>query len=337
MLKLHSSPWIVIVNYRTAELAINCLNSLAVQRAELANMHAIVVDNNSSDGSVEKLISAVNREGWSSWAEIMPLDINGGFAYGNNTSIRIALNSPEPPDYILLLNPDTVALPGAVKSLVDFMETHPNAGIAGSQLRDSNGQVDISAHRFPSPLSELVSASRLGILSRLLPLYVVTPPPQNSAHPCDWISGASMIIRREVLEDIGLMDDSYFLYFEEVDFCRRAHQAGWECWHVPDSQVMHLEGASTGIRTKTQRRAAYWFDSRRRFFIKHYGIAGLLAADVFWCIGRLSYLFRSFLHLGTKGNASYDPKWFMFDLLWGDLKSILLGRAWSISHTGKQS
>ena len=146
-----------------------------------------------------------------------------------------------------------------------------------------------------------------------------------------------MIIRRQVLEDIGLMDESYFLYFEEVDFCRRAYQAGWECWHVPDSHVIHLEGASTGIRTKAQRRAAYWFDSRRRFFAKHYGITGLVAADVLWFIGRLSYLLRSSLHLCTQNNTNCDPKWFMFDLLWGDLKSILVGRAWNISQKGKQS
>ena len=334
---MQSRIWIVIVNYRTADLTIECLRALSAQVADLANIRVVVVDNNSGDGSVVKLTAAIEREGWSSWADVMPLDRNGGFAFGNNASIRIALASTELVDYIMLLNPDTVALPGAIKALVDFMDAHPDAGIAGSQLENANGGVECSAHTFPSPLSELDGAARLGVLSRLLRRYVAAPPSRALTYPCDWVSGASMIIRRQVMEDIGLMDERYFLYFEEVDFCRRAHQAGWQCWHVPDSRVIHLEGASTGIRATAKRRAGYWYDSRRCFFVKYYGITGLVAADVLWAIGRFSFLLRRSLHLGARSHENNDPKWFMFDLLWGDLQAILTGQLWSIPNAGQQT
>jgi GT2 family glycosyltransferase len=138
-----------------------------------------------------------------------------------------------------------------------------------------------------------------------------------------------MIVRRAVLEQIGLMDEGYFLYFEEADFCWRAKAAGWEIWHVPESRVMHLEGASTGIRTKARRRAKYWYDSRRRFFVKHYGVTGLAMADILWTLGRTTLLFRRLFGLGG-GSGGEDPAYFMYDLLWGDLKSFLTGQVLAI-------
>lgn len=328
-----STIWIIIVNYRTSGLVIDCLRSLAQELAELPKARVIVVDNNSGDDSVEKLAAAIERECWSSWASMMPLSQNGGFAFGNNACMRIAMQTAGQLDYLMLLNPDTVVLPGAVKSLLSFMDAQPKVGIAGSMLKDADGQVDSSAHIFPSPLSELLGAARLSLLDRLLPHRVVTPPIRQSAYECDWISGASMIIRRQVVEDIGLMDDGYFLYFEEVDYCLRAHKAGWQCWYVPDSQVIHLEGSSTGIRAAAKRRAAYWYDSRRRFFLKHYGISGLVTADALWFLGRLSYLLRKNLRPKAVNNKNNDPKWFMFDLLWGDLRTLMSGHAWKISQT----
>lgn len=327
------SVWIIIVNYRTAGLAIDCLRALSGQTGSLGGGRVLVVDNDSGDGSVDKLNVVIEREGWSSWAGILPLRKNGGFAYGNNAGIQSALASTDHVDYVMLLNPDTVARADAVRNLVGFMDEHARVGIAGSLLENADGGVECSAHRVHSPLSELDSGARLGFLSRLLRRYVVSEQPAAEAHECDWVSGASMIMRREVIEQIGLMDDGYFLYFEEVDFCWRAKQAGWEVWYVPQSRVMHLEGAATGIRAAAKRRAKYWYDSRRRFFVKHYGVAGLLFADALWAVGRVTYLLRLWLRLGSQRRDG-DPKWFMFDLLWGDLRAILTGGA-RISSTGK--
>ncbi len=323
------NAWIVIVNYRTAELAIDSLRALSAQVADLAGGRVVVVDNDSGDGSTERLSSAIECEGWSGWADVMPLGRNGGFAYGNNAGIRAALASADHIDYVMLLNPDTVVRDGALKALVEFMEGHPHAGIAGSLLENADGGVECSAHRIHSPLSELEAGTRLGLLSRVLRRYVVSGCPGPETHQCDWVSGASLIVRRAVIEQVGLMDEGYFLYFEEVDFCWRVKQAGWEVWYVPQSRVMHLEGASTGIRVKAKRRAKYWYDSRRRFFVKHYGVSGLALADMLWTLGRVTLLLRRLLGLGG-GNAGDDPALFMSDLLWGDLKALLTGQVWGI-------
>lgn len=333
---MSSQLWIVIVNYRTAKLVVNCLHSLAPQVDQLGGGQVIIAENDSGDGSAGLLNEAIEREGWAAWASVVPMPRNGGFAYGNNGGIAAALSGTKPPRYVMLLNPDTMVRPGAVRALVDFMEAHPDAGIAGSLLENAAGGVDVSAHRIPSPLGELAGAARLGPLSRLLHRHAVSPPQRDEAHECDWVSGASMIVRRQVLEQIGPMDEGYFLYFEEVDFCCRARAAGWSVWYVPESRVLHLEGASTGIRVTAKRRAAYWYDSRRRFFVTHHGVGGLLLADLLWAAGRLAFLLRAALGLAKQGGHA-DPKGFMFDLLWGDLRALLSGRARAGSQPGTLS
>jgi N-acetylglucosaminyl-diphospho-decaprenol L-rhamnosyltransferase len=322
--------WVVIVNYRTADMAVDCLQSIAGQIAELPEFHTIVVDNASSDASVEKLMGVIDKEGWHSWASVLPLDRNGGFAFGNNAGIGKALRSTCHVDYVMLLNPDTIIQAGAIRVLVDFMDSHQRVGIAGSRLENAEGRAECSAHTAPSPFGELESGARLGILSRALHRYVVTPPMREAAHECDWVSGASLIVRREVFEEIGLLDEGYFLYFEEVDFCLRAQKAGWTIWFVPESRVVHLEGAATGIRNSVRRRPRYWYDSRRRYFVKHFGVHGLILADALWTVGRTSLTLRRMLRISSGGNEQ-DPKWFAVDLLWGDLRSFLTGEIWEKS------
>lgn len=332
---MNSRTWIVIVNYRTPDLVIDCLRALAPQVPDLGGGRVLVTDNASGDASAERIGAAIDREGWSAWAGVQPMARNGGFAYGNNAGIRTALAASEPPDYVLLLNPDTVARPGAVKALVDFLDAHPEAGIAGSLLETPAGGVDCSAHRLHTPLSELDGGARLGVLSRLLERHIVSPPPRTEAHACDWVSGASMLVRRAVLEQVGAMDEGYFLYFEETDYCWRAKAAGWDVWYVPESRVLHLEGASTGISSAAKRRAAYWYDSRRRFFVKHHGIGGLVLADLLWAAGRVTYLARRLLRMGARGEPA-DPRWFMYDLLWGDARAILSGEPMAPRAAGRQ-
>ena len=177
----------------------------------------------------------------------MPLEHNGGFSYGNNAGIREALASADQVDYVMLLNPDTVARKEAIKALVEFMDGHPHVGIAGSLLEKVDGGVECSAHRIPSPLSELDFGARLGLLSRALQKYVVSSPLRTAAHSCDWVSGASLIMRRPVLEKIGLMDDGFFLYFEDCEYCFRARNAGWDIVHVPSARIIHLHGQSSQV------------------------------------------------------------------------------------------
>jgi len=321
--------WIIMVNYRTPALALDSLRSLAPQFDDLGAGRVVVTDNASGDNSLKLLGEAIEQNGWQERVELMALPRNGGFAYGNNAGIRAALAATKRADYVMLLNPDTIVRPGAIRALVEFMESQPRTGIAGSLLENADGSVDCSAHRVFSPLGELDAGARLGVLSRLLHKHVVSPPLRSDNHSCDWVSGASLMVRREVLEQIGLMDEGFFLYFEETDFCWRAKRAGWEVWYVPASRIVHLEGAATGIRRVT-RRAAYWYDSRRRFFIKHYGVGGLLLTDFLWAIGRTVYVLRGVL-LPRRHGGRQDPQLFAYDILWGDLRAVMSGSAARIS------
>ncbi len=265
---------VVIVNYRTPQLTIECLRSLEHElRCDLGD-RVVVVDGHSQDDSVDRLHAAIADTGWGSWVSVLALDQNGGFAYANNAAIQPALASEAPPDCIWLLNPDTIVSPGALEPLTRFLQDHPTVGIVGSRVDSGEGQPEHASFRFPTLWSELDLHLRWGVVTRLLGRYIVARPIETRVHATDWVSGASLMVRREVLDDIGLLDEQYFLYYEETDFCLRARQAGWECWSVPASRVVHLGGQATGIlhgRGEDRPRPAYWFQSRTRFFVKHYG------------------------------------------------------------------
>jgi hypothetical protein len=289
---------IVIVNYCTPQLTINCLHSLVAEVQSLSGTQVVVVDNNSGDRSVEQIESAIKTAGWSDWASVLPSEHNGGFAFGNNLIIRSVLNSRNPPSYFLLLNPDTLVRERSLKVLVDFMEDNPQVGIAGSRLEDPDGSPQCSAFRFHTLLSELDSALRLGIVSKLLAKWIIAPSVVSTPCQTDWVAGASMIVRRQVWETAGLMDEAYFLYYEEVDFCLQAHKSGWSCWYVPQSRVVHLVGQSSGVtntKIAPKRLPQYWFDSRRRYFLKNHGWFYTALTDLVWLLSFALWRCRRFL------------------------------------------
>ena len=291
---------IVIVNYRSASLCIDCLRSLAPEIAGHPGVKVVVTDNPSGDNSVARIGSAIEASNWHSWCALQPLSHNGGFAYGNNEAIRPALAGEDKPQYVLLLNPDTIVLPAAIGALLDFMDANPQAGIAGSRLEHLAGGAQRSAFRFPTVLSELEAGARLGLVSKVLNHRVVAPPVPHGDTPVltDWVAGASMMIRREVFERIGLLDEAYFMYFEEVDFCFRARRAGWPCWYVPASRVVHLVGQSSGVtdvKQANKRRPKYWFESRRRYFVKNHGVVKTAIADLFWMSAFATFQVRRWL------------------------------------------
>lgn len=288
---MHPRLRIITVNYKTPDMTIECLESLAPQvRAGSVSSEVVVVDNCSDDGSVEKIRGAI-RERFSDFASLIAAPENGGFAYGNNLGIRPALESTAPPDYFFLLNPDTLARPGCLEEMVRFMDARPSAGIAGARIESQGGHVQHSAFRFPTVIGELERGMSLGLLTRLLDRWVEVPPIPTETSRTDWVSGAAMLIRRQVIESVGLMDERYFLYYEEVDFCLRAHRAGWSCWYVPKSIVIHRAGASTGVSRddehseKHDRLPPYWFDSRRRYFEQNHGDAYAGLADLAYGTG----------------------------------------------------
>ncbi len=281
----------VTVNYRTPELTIKCIESVARERERnLPGLAMCVVDNNSGDGSVEMITAAVESHGWSDWVEVIASGRNGGFSYGNNLAIRRALqrSREEQPDFFWLLNPDTEVEPGAVLELLRFMHEHPRVGMTTGFSYGPDGQPQTVAYRHFTPLNEFLGTFQLGILDRLFASSNLIIPLGDEPVQAVWLTGSSLMIRREVFDDTGLMDEHYFLYFEETDLCLAAGRAGWEMWYVPTSRVMHIEGASTGFTMEDvakPRRARYWFESRHRFFLKNYGSVKTLLADVAHLLG----------------------------------------------------
>ena len=280
---------VAIVNYRTAPLVVDCLRSLAKEAPHgNGGFRVVVVDNASGDGSAAHIRASIDAHGWGSWAEVREAPRNGGFSYGNNLAVREALQGPHPPDLVWLLNPDTLVQRGALRRLVECFQRHPQAGIVGSGIDSDDGAPWPYAFRFPSIASEFENGVRLGLVTRWLHARLVARRMGARAQTADWVSGASMMVRREVFEQIGLMDEGYFLYFEETDFCRRAREAGWEVWYEPAARVMHIAGQSTGVTGRqavVPRRPAYWFESRRRYFVKHHGRLYAAMADIAWMIG----------------------------------------------------
>lgn len=297
-----SSPkiLIVVVNFRTADLTIDCLASLDPEVRSVGNCHVVVVDNHSEDGSAARIRAAVDERGWGDWAEFVESGRNGGFAFGNNVALRPCFVESERarPDYVLLLNPDTIVRPGAVSALLEFLEAHPEVGIAGSRLEWEDGTQHQSRYRFPTVLSEFDAGFRLSYVSKLLSRYVTAPPLRLEEHPIDWVAGASMMVRRKVFEDIGLLDEGYFLYYEETDFCLRARRAGWPCYYVPRSRVAHLVGRSSGVTNTLEprkRTPRYWFESRRRYFVKNHGRAYFVLTNLAWAGGNCAWTVRRWI------------------------------------------
>ena len=302
----------IIVNYKTPHLVIDCLESLSVESYPDIDFQVFVIDNNSDDNSYDIMSSEVIKRGWDSWVSLSTSVENGGFSFGNNVLIKKVMNQKIKTDYIWLLNPDTYIRKYAYKELVTFLNDNPKVGIAGSRLEDPDSTPQVSAFRDFTVISEMLLGFQFSLLSKLFSKWIIAGPISSIAHKTSWVSGASMMVKREVFEKIGLLDENYFLYYEEVDFCLRARRSGWECWTVPKSRVVHLEGAATGIsdlRKKAPRRPTYWFESRRFFFLKNYGWLKLLTADILWMFGYSTWIIRKKI----QKKPDIDPPHFLKD------------------------
>ena len=272
---------IAIVSYRSSALTIDCLRSIDAERSTTGVcIRAIVVD--AASGDAPAIAAAVDTHCWSSWVTLVTAPKNGGFAYGNNLALRLAYKMG-PPDYFHMLDPDTVVRRGAISSLVQFLELHPEVGIAGSSFENLDGSSWPIAFNFPSILSEIEGGLQFGLATCFLHRWVVPVEMSAVQQSIDWVPGASMMIRRAVFDAIGGFDENYFLYFEETDFCLRAKKTGFSTWYVPESRVMHIGGQSTTLtdrKAPVRRFPKYWFESRRRYFAVAYGMPLAMTIDL---------------------------------------------------------
>jgi N-acetylglucosaminyl-diphospho-decaprenol L-rhamnosyltransferase len=273
---------VIVLNYCTPELTLECLASLESEVDP--SVRVIVVDNASGDGSGDQIERAIATRGWDGWARLVRAPINGGFAFGNNLGIRTV-----EADAYLLLNSDTLVLPGAIAGLRDALHDRPDAGIVGPRLLDGSGAQDHTFFRALAPAAELIRSANTGPVTRVLKRFDPLLPDSEEAVEPDWIAFASVLIRREVIDQVGLLDEGYFMYFEDVDYCRRVREAGWKIVYWPHVHIVHYKGASSHVTDGAklrQRAPRYYYEARSRYFTKFYGKRGLWLANSLWHLGR---------------------------------------------------
>lgn len=223
---------VVVVSWNTRELLARCLRSIHEHPPQRS--HEIwVVDNGSTDGSATLVRERFPR------VRLIQNDENVGFAAANNQAIRQAEG-----EYVVLLNSDAEVRSGALQSLLEFMASHPRAGAAGARLLHPDGSLQPSCHPMLTPGRE---AWRLLFLDRIWrrASYAMYRWDPDTPRPVDVIKGACLLLRREALTKVGLLDEAYFMYAEEVDLCWRLAHAGWQRWWVPRAEVVHHEAQST--------------------------------------------------------------------------------------------
>ena len=255
---------IIIVNYNTKDITRACLDSIA-KWSEGAKWEIIVVDNGSTDGSVEMLKKypgitlILNRK-------------NLGFAKANNKGIKVAKGK-----YILLLNSDTEIRQDAIQTMLRFMDGHLKAGAATCRLKLMDGSMDPACHRgFPTPwasLTYMIGLEKLLPTSRIFARYHMGYKNMTIPHQVDCISGAFFMARREAIRDAGLLDEDYFFYAEDIDWAYRFKKKGWEIWFNPEAVVLHKKkqsGRANTLRSRQVKTEIYFHTYNWLFFKKHY-------------------------------------------------------------------
>jgi GT2 family glycosyltransferase len=250
---------VVVVSFNGKDYLRRCLASL-LEHTKGVSFEAIVVDNASWDGSAQMVQDEFPQ------VVLIRLPVNVGFAAGCNRGIERAAG-----EFVLLLNPDTELAEDAFSPMVAYCRQNPSVGLLGPKLVNSDGSLQLSCRHFPSHLTSLFN--RQSILTRLLPgnpfsrRYLMTDWAHDRIVPVDWLSGACVMLRREMVERIGGMDEGYFMYIEDVDLCYRAHQAGYEVVYFPQVAVTHHIGRST--ETMPNRSIVQWHRSMWRYYRKH--------------------------------------------------------------------
>jgi GT2 family glycosyltransferase len=257
---------IVFLNYRTPGLLKYCLRRFMAMRYPFAH-EFIVVDNASADGSVAMIRAEYPA------VRLIASDENNGFASGNNQGIRAARGR-----YVMIVNPDIVPRPYALEQLVAFLDDRPNVAMVGPRLTNPDGSVQDSCYRFPSMTIPIYRRTLLGRTRRgrqKNEQYCMRDTLRDAAQPVDWLLGACILVRKDVLDTVGLMDEQFFLYYEDTDWCRRFWNSGYEVWHLPHASMVHYhrrESADAhGIAALASRMTRIHIISGMKYFWKWRG------------------------------------------------------------------
>jgi N-acetylglucosaminyl-diphospho-decaprenol L-rhamnosyltransferase len=249
-----------VVSYRTPALLEQCLAALGVER-ETIDLDVTVVDNASGDGSAEMVADAFP------WVRLIRNERNLGFGAAHNQALRDARGR-----FLLVLNSDAAPRQGALQSLLDFLVDNPRVAVAGPRLRYPDGSIQPSRRRFPSMATLFMESTQLQRYwpdNAVLRRYYMADRPADEAQDVDWLVGACLCVRAEAVGQVGLFDEQFFMYSEELDWCRRFRSAGWRIAYVPRAEAVHLEGASA--RLDLAARDRHFQASKLRYAAKWHG------------------------------------------------------------------
>ncbi|MCD6289196.1 MAG: glycosyltransferase family 2 protein [Anaerolineae bacterium] len=273
---------IIIVNYNTRALLRECLRSVYASQGDIA-FEVCVVDNASTDDSAAMVRAEFPQ------ARLIESSYNGGYAHANNLGLRSFgfTDSPsadsrpraeELPRYVLLLNPDTVLPPNALAKMQVFMDARPDAGVVGPKLVRPNGSLDLACRRsFPTPeisLWRMLGLSKLFPRSRRFGRYNMTYLDPDQLTEVDSVVGAFMWVRREAILQVGLLDETFWMYGEDLDWAKRIKDAGWKVWYNPEVTVLHVKEAAS---RRSRRARIEFYRAMAIFYRKHYA-----ASTPFW-------------------------------------------------------
>jgi GT2 family glycosyltransferase len=267
---------IIILNFNTKDYLLSCIQSIAEQNLdpETARTELIVVDNGSNDGSVE----ATQKK--FPWVKTIKNKSNVGYAKANNTAIKISKG-----EIVLLLNSDTILRPNSLEKILNFIESDKRIGAVSAKLQLQDGSLDLACHRgFPTPwnaLTYFLGLERLFPNLKLFSGYHQAWKDFNTPHQVDAISGACFFVKREVIDQVGLLDERYFMYAEDLDWCMRIKKSGWKIYFYPDATVMHFKKKSgrekedghqetNEVRKIRAKSIRHFYRTMKLFYDKHY-------------------------------------------------------------------
>lgn len=305
----------IIVSYNTSSLLYDNITALQNSAGDLL-LQKIIIDNASRDDSVTVLQRDFKD------CELIINGTNVGFGRANNQALPLIQGR-----YVLLLNTDAFVAPDTLKKTVAYMETHPQCGALGVKLIGRDAVLQPSCRYFPTPLNIFLQRTGLGGLLPWVTMIDDMDWDHASTRSCDWVPGCYFLIRREVIEQVGLFDPKFFLYYEEVDFCFSAIKAGWQIHYFPDATVVHIGGESAksdSVITKGGRQIeSIQIESELLYFRKNHGVLATFSDVVLHTLADFIVPFKKFLKF--KKSVYWRDHWIHINLVWSIYKKTSFG------------
>lgn len=300
---------VVIINYGTPQCTIECLESLARERTHYTNFKVLLVDNASKDDSTAQLSRAIVHNQWSHWISLLPQTRNLGFAGGNNAAIRDAFHQPVPPEFLLLLNSDSLVHPNCLRTAVNRMRNNPKIGALSCMVRNTDGTIQNVCRKFPNPLLETCRTLGFPYLFPKLFSWADTEDPcwnrVTTARAVDWIGGAFMLLRASAVRTSGPLDESFFFYGEDTELCHRLFKNGWLVFFDPTAEITHLGGASSSpSQLQNRQKVQLAWNAKLQVQQKCYGKISALWMRAIYLIA-ISLNLLSLWATGRKGSTDW--------------------------------